>query len=466
MAVARLIPSSYRVSSTNLSVTDASNMYTNTDSTTNGTVQNTRSGTSSYYFYLQGFNFDSIPSNAQVSNIAIKFKASHSGGNTGTISCYTYDGTTATSISSAGSMSALTATATATTFSNTTINWSTLKGYGSNFGIRINGRRNSRNTTAYLYIYGAEIEVTYTAETVHVTGVSVSPSTASVEVGSTQQLTETVTPSNATDKSVTWSSSDTSVATVDGSGLVTAVSAGSATITVTTTDGSYTATSAITVTPVVLTDYIPASTMEVGKDYLIVNGNTGTVYMLSNESGGSRQLKGVQATVTNGKISISSSVEAKCLFTCELYTPNDDLTTCLSNNGQYLYVDNASGLRMYTSANNKHWHYKGDVNKFWLFRGTTDGYTDATSEYKYYLTLNASNYFTDAHVDTTSIEASTLPAIYLFKEDDGSGDADVYLKQNGNYVLASSVYKRVSGSWVLQTNMSTVFDNGTNYKSG
>lgn len=80
-----------------------------------------------------------------------------------------------------------------------------------------------------------------------VTGVSVDPTTAEIEVGATQQLTETVSPSDASNKGVTWSSSDEAIATVDGNGLVTAVAEGSATITVTTDDGGHTADSTITV---------------------------------------------------------------------------------------------------------------------------------------------------------------------------------------------------------------------------
>ena len=90
--------------------------------------------------------------------------------------------------------------------------------------------------------------VSITTGGVAVTGVSVSPTSASIAVGATQQLTRTITPSNATNQNVTWSSSNTSVATVNSSGLVTGVAAGSATITVTTQDGNRTATSAITVT--------------------------------------------------------------------------------------------------------------------------------------------------------------------------------------------------------------------------
>ncbi|HEX8531772.1 MAG TPA: Ig-like domain-containing protein, partial [Cytophagales bacterium] len=87
-----------------------------------------------------------------------------------------------------------------------------------------------------------------TSTTVAVTGVSVTPASASVAVGATQQLTATVSPSNATNKTVSWSSSNTAVATVSSTGLVTGVAAGTATITVTTQDGAKTATSAITVT--------------------------------------------------------------------------------------------------------------------------------------------------------------------------------------------------------------------------
>ena len=140
MPTIRLVPSTYEVSSTNLSVSNASNMYTNTDSTNYATIQNTRNGTSSYYLYIRGFNFNDVPSAATVNSITIKLKAYHSGGNTGTI--YGYNGTT--QVSAAGSTTALGTSATVKTFTNTTISWNTLKSYGSDFGIRINCKRNSR----------------------------------------------------------------------------------------------------------------------------------------------------------------------------------------------------------------------------------------------------------------------------------------------------------------------------------
>ncbi len=85
------------------------------------------------------------------------------------------------------------------------------------------------------------------ASSVPVAAVSISPASLTLDEGQTGQLTKTVSPDDATDKSVTWSSDNTSVANVDENGLVTAVSEGNATITATTNDGGYTATCEIEV---------------------------------------------------------------------------------------------------------------------------------------------------------------------------------------------------------------------------
>ena len=93
----------------------------------------------------------------------------------------------------------------------------------------------------------ATCSVTVSAATVSVTGVSLDKTSMSMTVGDTQTLTATITPSNATNKSVSWSSNNTSIATVSSYGVVTAKAAGTATITVTTNDGSKTAICSVTV---------------------------------------------------------------------------------------------------------------------------------------------------------------------------------------------------------------------------
>ena len=73
-----------------------------------------------------------------------------------------------------------------------------------------------------------------------VTGVSLDANNINIEKGSSKTVVATIIPSNATNKNVTWSSSNNSIATVNN-GVITAISAGTCMITVTTVDGGYTA---------------------------------------------------------------------------------------------------------------------------------------------------------------------------------------------------------------------------------
>ena len=82
---------------------------------------------------------------------------------------------------------------------------------------------------------------------VSVTGVTLNKTTLKLTKGTSETLTATIAPTNATNKKVTWASSNAAVATVDASGKVTGVAKGTATITVTTEDGGHTATCAVEV---------------------------------------------------------------------------------------------------------------------------------------------------------------------------------------------------------------------------
>lgn len=81
-------------------------------------------------------------------------------------------------------------------------------------------------------------DITVKASSVSVTNVSVSQATAEMEVGGTLQLAASVYPTNATNRNVNWMSNDNNVATVSWNGVVTAMSAGKATITCIAADGS------------------------------------------------------------------------------------------------------------------------------------------------------------------------------------------------------------------------------------
>ena len=139
-----------------------------------------------------------------------------------------------------------------------------------------------------------DVTVTYSASIVNVTGVSLNKTSLSIPVGESETLTATVAPAGATNKNVTWSSNKESVATVVD-GVVTGVSEGTATITVTTEDGGKTATCDVTVTAaptaVVTLDFtsntwgFPEGTKTVtstdysnGKYTITLEGSTGNGY--------------------------------------------------------------------------------------------------------------------------------------------------------------------------------------------
>ena len=84
----------------------------------------------------------------------------------------------------------------------------------------------------------ASCVVTVEKKVVAVSSITLSQSSATLTEGETLSLTATVKPTNATNKGITWSSSNTSVATVDTNGKVTAIAPGTATITATANDGS------------------------------------------------------------------------------------------------------------------------------------------------------------------------------------------------------------------------------------
>jgi hypothetical protein len=124
--------------------------------------------------------------------------------------------------------------------------------------------------------------VTVSNATVPATGVTVNPASRTMNPTNTYQLTATVAPAPATNKAVTWTSSNPAVASVSATGLVTANAVGTATITATTADGGFTAQCAVTVQTAVAPN-VPTLSGE-GPYHMvesqIMEGNYSLVYTL------------------------------------------------------------------------------------------------------------------------------------------------------------------------------------------
>jgi uncharacterized protein YjdB len=122
-----------------------------------------------------------------------------------------------------------------------------MKESGGNNNLSI-GWTTEANNKGITVVGGSNIEayVEFTA----VTAVTVNPTTASIFVGDTQQLTASVAPTNATNPSVNWTTSNSAIATVDENGLVKGVGVGLVNITATSESGGKTATATISVNQV------------------------------------------------------------------------------------------------------------------------------------------------------------------------------------------------------------------------
>ena len=122
-----------------------------------------------------------------------------------------------------------------------------------------NGEANYKGTGESLLVKNGQLTVDNPpcTVTVPVSSVSIAGGDFQLPIGSTRKLSATVAPANATDRAVSWKSSDTSVATVDASGTVKAVKAGTATITATAGGKS------VTVKVTVASDYVAVSSVAI-----------------------------------------------------------------------------------------------------------------------------------------------------------------------------------------------------------
>lgn len=446
MATIRLIPSTYVLSSTSyLSVSNASNMYHNTDNTTYATVYNSRNSTSSYYIYLRGFNFDDIPSAATVNSFTIKLKAYESGVSTSTsYKPYLANGTTAIN----GSCSAITTSATVHEFTGVTADWETISEYGSSFGIRINCRRASKNTAGYVYIYGAEIEVDYTVPdprtvTSTLTGNgTISPNGSNTYYdGDSYNLiitptnkSETVTITNngvdVTSQLIAHSSGDTlifSPSDVTTSGIQSGSSYAQYAI-------GHTAESPYSSTSNMYASQSSTGYAAYSFDFSSIPSNA-TIKDIEVRCYGHRESS-----------TISSTYVSQCVLYQGSTAISDEVDFPSTSNSMITLTPNTMPTRSQLD-NVTVRHYVGYYGGLVLGISFVITYSTGSG--------------VDHYTYTFTVSGDTTIAVTI--GNNGSPSKKIYVKENGNWKQYSKVYIKQNGSWIEQSDWNSIFSTSANY---
>jgi uncharacterized protein YjdB len=258
---------------------------------------------------------------------------------------------------------------------------------------------NGSNTVLYAReIYIDEIFVDNTK--VGVTGITLDKSALSIGRQVSSQLTETVTPANATNKTVVWTSNNPSVATVSATGLVTGIGVGTATITASTADGGLMANCVITVTRFDSTKYYKITYDS--NSSLVMDatntGNNGVVKNVTYSGASSQQWQIIETTdantfkivnrATGYALKVNSTLNAtNSQIIQTTYTNANNMNFTISESSTYIQIVSKLGSSTYIKCTgategtlitaNTSTNTRWDIALIpWTYQGVVNGITD------------------------------------------------------------------------------------------
>lgn len=438
----KILPSTYTLSNSSyLTIADANNMYTDTDSTTYAIVTNTRSSTTSYYIYIQGFDFSQVPSGAVVTDWAIRVKARESGVSTSTSYVPALCNGTSTYSSAGSTTTTVGTTAAVITFTNGGTDWETLSNV-SNFGIRLNCRRASRNTTSYMYIYGAEIEVDYympvsATVTSTLNGEGIIDPSGATSLYEGEEYTLMIIPTNSDDPvTATKNGVDITSSLITHSGSTITCLASSVTTTDIQSGGSY-------------AEYAVGHSAEDPS----TSGTSSNMYSAREAKGYAEysfDFSAIPSTATITGISVrayghreSSTIDETHMSRIALYNG----TTAISNEVEFQNTSNEIITVTPTTT-----PIRAELDNITM-RHFVDYYGGLVLGISFDVTYASDTYYTY----TYTVDGDATIAVVI------GMPTTVYLKINGTWTACSKVYLKVNGAWVEQDDPTTVFNTTANY---
>ena len=467
MPTIRLVPSAYGRSNTNyVTVTNPTNMYNNTDHTSNYCTLRGRAGRSSnstYYAFINGFNFNDVPSDAIVTGFKVKIRAYRNSyqatGNTNYRICLASQASNSYKIGNTTLSEDITTTSGGTVYEIPTgsLTWNTLKSYGSNFSIDIPLRNSSTSSSnyPYVYVYGAEIEVTYSLPTQYSVTINNSTSanvtasdTAPYEGDDVTITTDTLSGLTITDNGVNVTSQFTQVtpepiAAVPTSTFTTGFSQSGANFY---QNSSTTSTSWLEYA-IGYSAESPYSTSNTSNTYVKPEGATGwinyhfdfsdiptaaTITSVSVKVYGARENATVDSTHV-ARFQCYSGSTAK--GTIQNFTSTSNGSVTVSDVGSWTASELHDAQLRFEIG-----YYGGRMLGItWTVNYTYNGY-----EYK------ITSIATDHVINVTS----------------GGDTSKLYLKLSGTWTEVQTMYKKVNGSWVIVSNPSSELSTTANYVKG
>lgn len=418
------------------------NAYQDTDNTSNYARFSISTSTTGLVYFT--FDCSDIPSNAN--NISITGQARLRISSTSRVTnrtCQVYTGTTAK-----GSSVSWSSTSSGGTVITLSPGSSWTRSELNDLRVKIGGTGSSSSSSKYIYVYGIELDITYVTEartvTTTLTGSgTISPSGATT-VYDDDEFTLTITPTNT---------ADTVTATKDGTDITSQLVAHGNTTSTSTTLGTYS---------------LISGGFNSGESWF--SGRTGNGYDTSDTTTSNYYSSG-SGTTAVFQYATPFSIPSSATVT-RLYMMANGHAESTSNSSEYMCVQLKSG----NTELSEQYNFKsaGTSNSTQTIEATTlptpsqleNLVVECTLGY-YGGAINGVTVFLEYETGgithytyTFTVTGDATIAVVI----GSSGSEDyAYIKVNGTWVKASAVYKKVSGSWVLQSDLSSVFDSGTNY---